>query len=297
MSKDSVKQSHSTTVATATVNAQLQPSQARLGDLFSLTVKVTPPGDQLVLFPPTPKNWGTFEVYSSTVTAVPGTNAMQLKTELQNFTTGQQTLSGVEFSLSDLKGRSRHVTVSSMTVTIQEVPPGPKDKGDIRGIKGVLGPVAWSIWWWVLLAAIASAAGVWFWKKRQAKLHGPPPPPPEPADTVALRRLQELLATGWVENGRLKEFYIGLSDALRSYIENGFHCPALERTTSELLRDLRKQGKLESPVILQIKDLLESCDLVKFAKLRPDAAEALKDHASAVQIVEKTRKSLRGLEQ
>lgn len=270
------------------ISAQLSPSTATLGDLLNLSVMVTHSSDTVIEPVALPKAVGTFEIYSSTQPS-----ADQLQAQLQNFTTGQQTLGALEIFYHDAQGKRHSFKTSSMTVTIQEVLPGPKDKGDIRGIKGVIGPVAWSPWWWVLTAAAVLTVGYVAWRNRRVKAEGPPPSPPVPPDQIALQHLQDLLAEGGPDPDRLKEFYSRLSDIIRAYIEQGFHCPALERTTNELLRDVRKQALFDSEALLLLKELLEDGDLVKFAKFRPEVDEALKAHANATKIVEKTRHALR----
>ncbi len=282
--------------AAPSVQAQIDPGTAKLGDLVTLSIRVTHPNAYTIQPPSFQKNLGTFEVYASTrlPTQVAGPNQTDVfQAQLQNFTTGQQVLPGLELNYKDLQGKAHVVKTPELKVTLQEIPPGPKDKGDIRGIKGVIGPVALSPWWWLLLAVLMAGVAAAAWSKRQRVIHGPPPPPPVPADELALKKLQQLLATGWIEGGRLKEFYSGISDTVREYLEKGFNCPALERTTTELMRDLRKVAKLDQAQLPVIKELLEECDLVKFAKFRPEPAEALQVHKTAVQIVEQTRSAFK----
>ena len=277
------------------VQAQVQPTTAHLGDLVTLSIRVTHPNADTIRPPVFQKSLGTFEVYSSTrlPTQVEGPNQSDFfEAQLQNFTTGQQLLPGLELGYRDILGHDHLLKTPDLQVTIEEVPAGPKDKGDIRGIKGVIGPVGWSPWWWLVAAVLIAALCALLWHKRKRVLEGPPPPPPVPADEAALKKLQELLATGWLDSGKLKEFYSGLSDIVRGYIENGFQCPALERTTSEILRDLRKIPQFDAHIILELRELLEEGDLVKFAKFKPEVAEALRAHERAVQIVEQTKEAL-----
>ena len=270
------------------VSASLQPSSATLGDLLTLSIDVThdPRGQMEPVA--LPKSVGTFEVYASTQPTPDHFQAL-----LQNFATGQQTLAPIELFYLDPAGHRHSLKTSSVTVAITEVPSGPKDKGDIRGIKGVIGPVAWSSWWWLLAVIAILGTAYWSWKHHENIVQGPPPPPPIPPDVLALEQLQDLLADGGPDPEQLKIFYSRLSDILRTYIEQGFHCPALERTTNELLRDVRKRAVFDSESLLALKELLESGDLVKFAKFRPEVDEALRDHALAVKVVEKTRHHLK----
>jgi hypothetical protein len=274
------------------VQAQVDPATAKLGDLITFSIRVTHPQALQVEPPDLSKSLGTFEVYSSTrLPVVAGADkAMdQFEAVLQDFTTGQQVLPAVEIPYRDPMGNRHTVKTSTFTVLIEEVPPGPKDKGDIRGIKGVVGPTAWSPWWWLLAGVLLSVICYLLWRKRKLALAGPPPPPPVPADVTALQKLQQLAQTDWLQTGKIKEFYIAISEIVRAYLEDGFKTPALERTTSELMRDLRRRSDIPVERQVALKELLEACDLVKFAKFRPDTAEASQAHASAVKFVEQTR--------
>jgi hypothetical protein len=281
---------------TPSVQAQVDPSTATLGDLISLSLRVTHPAALQIDPPLLSKNLGTFEVYASSRLAgqINGDKAVdQFRATLQNFTTGPQLLSGLEVPYRDPMGNVHSIKTPDLTVTIVEVPPGPKDKGDIRGIKGVIGPTAWSPWWWVLAIFLVSGLCSFLWRKRQRVLAGPPPAPPVPADITAMEKLQRLAESDWLTAGKIKEYYSAISDILREYLETGFHTSALERTTSEILRDLRKTASITTERQVELHELLESCDLVKFAKFRPDAAEGTAAHAAAVKFVELTRAILR----
>ncbi|MFA5975278.1 MAG: hypothetical protein WC859_03840 [Elusimicrobiota bacterium] len=274
------------------LQAQVQPSTARLGDLVALDIRVTHPPELIIDSPSFTRSLGEFEVYSSTtLPAERGATKWvdHFQAQLQCFATGPQLLPGVEVPWRDPMGHVSRLKTPEMTVTIEEVPPGPKDKGDIRGIKGVIGPVAASPWWWLLGAVVIGVGAFVLWKKRKRVLAGPPPPAPVPPDEAALQKLREIEATGWLEAGKIKEFYIALSDIVRAYLEGAFHVQALERTTNELLRDLRKKPDFPGVHQMTVKEFLEDCDLVKFAKFRPDASEARRQLAVAIKFVEETR--------
>lgn len=274
------------------VQAQVDPGTAKLGDLIELKIKVSHPAALAVENPAFSKTLGTFEVYASTRLAsetVDNKTVDQFKAILQNFTTGQQTLPPLEIPYKDPMGRIASVKTQPLVVTIEEIAAGPKDQGDIRGIKGVAGPTAWSPMWWVLAAVLLSALCVLLWRKRKKVLEGPPPPPPIPPDVLALNKLQNLIQSDWLTTGKIKEFYSAVSDILRGYLEDGFKTPALERTTGELMRVLQRKGEISPTLQKDLKGLLETCDLVKFAKFKPDANEATGAHKFAVTFVEQTR--------
>ncbi len=93
------------------------------------------------------------------------------------------------------------------------------------------------------------------------------------AQELALEELQRLLNRDLPATGRYKEFYLGLSDILRQYIERRFLLAAPERTTEEFLEELRTQPVLSEPHTLLLKDFLRHCDLVKFARYQPVRTE------------------------
>lgn len=273
------------------VQAQVDPTTTKLGDLITLSIRVKHPQALQVDAPLFTKSLGTFEVYASTrlPAEVTGDTAIErFQASLQNFTTGQQVLPGMEVPYHDPLGKPHAVKTPELTVMIEEVPPGPKDKNDIRGIKGVVGPTAWSPWWWLVAVFLLSALCVLLWRKRKLALAGPPPPP-VPADIVALDKLRALTQTDWLVTGKIKEYYSAISDILRGYLEAAFQISALERTTGELMRDLRRKSVIPVELQGELKELLEMADLVKFAKWRPDAAEASQTHQTAVKFVEETR--------
>jgi hypothetical protein len=94
----------------------------------------------------------------------------------------------------------------------------------------------------------------------------------EPAEVIALRQLEQLrIEKPWIQKP-VKMYYINLTDILRHYIERRFHIMALEQTTDEILKDLKKTGG-RSGNLDKLASILKLADLVKFAKLIPDEVE------------------------
>ena len=95
-----------------------------------------------------------------------------------------------------------------------------------------------------------------------------------PPFELAKQRLQELDSKQLWQQNKVKQYYVELTDIVRSFIEREMHIPALESTTDELLEtisDFNENSKLDIPkeTILKLKKLLQEADLVKFAKSRP----------------------------
>jgi hypothetical protein len=96
----------------------------------------------------------------------------------------------------------------------------------------------------------------------------------------ALRRLDDLLAEGLHERGRLLDFYTRSSSIVRSYVEamDGEWTPSL--TSGELMERLQKRWGDEVASCLPAE--LGSAEVVKFGRLRPDA-QAAEQHWRALR--------------
>lgn len=115
-----------------------------------------------------------------------------------------------------------------------------------------------------------------------------PGPPPRPAHEVALERLDRLGAYGFLENADNRPFYFAVSEVIREYLGARYGFDSLELTTDELVAQLRRSSGREI-VVGEIQGWLSACDLVKFAKISPSAAEARGALESAIRIVTATR--------
>ncbi|HEY6476741.1 MAG TPA: BatD family protein [Polyangia bacterium] len=115
-----------------------------------------------------------------------------------------------------------------------------------------------------------------------------PGPPPRPAHEVALERLDRLGAYGFLEDADNRPFYFAVSEIVRDYLGGRYGFDSLELTTDELVAELRRQAGKEL-VLGDIQGWLSACDLVKFAKISPTAAEARGALENAIRIVSTTR--------
>jgi hypothetical protein len=87
----------------------------------------------------------------------------------------------------------------------------------------------------------------------------------EPAHITALRKLDKYRGDKFWAPEKQKQFYSGVTDALREYIVARYGVGAMEMTTAEIFDGLRGT---DIPVDLyeEMKDLFERADFVKFAK-------------------------------
>lgn len=125
-------------------------------------------------------------------------------------------------------------------------------------------------WVLALLIVLALLYAAWWMANRQAKARpqpAAPPPPPTPAHELALAELDRLATDRAWERGEIKAFQTDLTYILRAYLENRFDMNALEATTPEIDAQLKEKNIIQRNELL---DLLQTADMVKFAKAIPD---------------------------
>ena len=140
-----------------------------------------------------------------------------------------------------------------------------------------------------LLAALIGGLLTWLIvRKLRGRVLLRPGPPPRPAHEVALEKLDRLGAYGFLENADNRPFYFAVSEVIREYLGARFGFDSLELTTDELVAELRRSAGREV-VLGEVQGWLSACDLVKFAKISPSAAEARGTLETAILIVNSTR--------
>ena len=90
----------------------------------------------------------------------------------------------------------------------------------------------------------------------------------------AIQDLKELQNSKYLIQSQHKEYYTRLTDIVKAYLEEEVHILAKESTTDELLTKinlLQEKGKLNlnQETITNLKRVLQTADLVKFAKNKP----------------------------
>ena len=112
----------------------------------------------------------------------------------------------------------------------------------------------------------------------------------EPAHIVALRKLDHLRGSKLWAPEKQKQFYSGVTDALREYIVSRYGVSAMEMTTKEIFDGL--SGKdIPADLYDEAKSLFERADFVKFAKYVATDEENSSAVPVAVRFVTQTYQS------
>jgi len=148
---------------------------------------------------------------------------------------------------------------------------------------------------WVLLVLGLLIGGLWayFSAKRKRALREAALPPFERA-IEALKALENSHPKAQEE---YKDYYSKLTEIVRRYLEEEAKIDALESTSSQLLNKLlllKDAGKipLEKETLKNLKEVLETADLVKFARAVPETGTAPRDREWVEAIVVETKEVL-----
>jgi hypothetical protein len=145
-----------------------------------------------------------------------------------------------------------------------------------------------AIYW--ILAAIAIVAAVYLLLRyrddkpiiRRIKIE-----PKVPAHVRAITDIEELRQSGGPHSEDSKAYYTSLTDILREYINDRFGFNATEMTSYEILEHLEESRDKES--LNELRDLLSTADMVKFAKFKPMLNENDQNLINALEFVNDTK--------
>lgn len=104
---------------------------------------------------------------------------------------------------------------------------------------------------------------------------------------LALKEIEALKVSKLAESGDVKLYYTRLTDVLRQYLKDRFYFNATEMTSAEIiaqLNELEKNNSLE-----EFRSLLETADLVKFAKYVTQLNENDRNLMNAIEFINETK--------
>ncbi|MCK5563751.1 MAG: hypothetical protein KAJ07_00770 [Planctomycetes bacterium] len=208
-----------------------------------------------------------------------------IRYRFEPFATGNLQLPpmSVVFYAPDDPEKKTEIVTEPVDIQIDPVLDMAEDAGpqlaDIEDVMKI--PVSLTLIWLAVAALVIIIAIVAYllWKKKNA--------PVEvvrafkSAHQLAFEKLHQLLAQNLLSQGKIKLFYIGISNVLRYYIEHRFNINAPDQTTEEFLAELSSANTLSMTDKDYLTEVMHHCDLVKFARHDPSS----EDNDKTVRIV------------
>lgn len=219
-----------------------------------------------------------------------GHRRLEMACDLVVFGSGKVPLPAWPLRLTDSAGKVETDTPPELILEVV-APLVDKDARAIKGQENIKRD-------WLKIGLIAAAAALGaallvvliVWLVRRLRRRGgklAQAEPDEPPDIRALRRLVGPELEAWLFRQEAKPYYSELTDIVREYLEGRFHFPALERTTTEILADLRGLDLKGHEDFLA--DLLRVADRAKFAGLPVPPGRWTADRDGARKLVQDTR--------
>jgi len=280
--------------APVTVAVTVDRSAVTIGDPITLTLTVRrPQGFEVVSLDPDRalEALTLLDRREGSPRTLPDGRVEEVRTiTLAAYETGSKEIPAITVVYRDTGGREGRVATERVGIEVASVlAAGQTEPADIKAPATM--PER-AVWPWVLAGALlAVAAGYLWWRRRrrgEAAVAPAPAAPPRPAHEIAYEQLERLLSSDLLAKGAVKEFYIELAEIVRRYLESRYGVDTFERTTGEILEALRA-ARIAVKAGAMTADLLQACDLVKFAKHRPEAEETRRTVEAAYRLVDETR--------
>ncbi len=115
--------------------------------------------------------------------------------------------------------------------------------------------------------------------------------PKEPAHKQALLMLGGIREMKLCEEGKYKEYYTYITEILKKYISERWGTSVLESSSTETIAILKKKVGAKSEALQMMKDITETADFVKFAKMEPEPEKNQKMLDMAFSIVNTTKQT------
>jgi hypothetical protein len=254
------------------VEARVERGVWELGESVRLVYRISGPTAGNITFPASDKvALKPFEVKDAAVVALPqqgDRRTWEYRLKITAYETGNLTLPELTLPVrTPGEAGTAELRTPALTLQVNRVPTKegdqPQQVRDAKGLREQPIPPA------VLLAALFVVLLVALllyqlvrWLRRPKVAPAPPALPPYP---WALREWQELHDQRPDREGHWEKFYEKMTHMLRFYLGWRFKLPLLELTSSEILRAL----SLPDAAHRFLKEILDTADLVKFARIYP----------------------------
>ncbi len=164
---------------------------------------------------------------------------------------------------------------------------------DIRDPYGPISiPFTWStaflmksmvLWGLVLLFVLSLCQQI----KREPRRRRISIAPPPPAHQVALTAIEKFKGRVAESEEDMKRYYDELTDILRTYIKERFNIDAREMTSAQLIQALTSAE--DETALYDLRQLLQTADLVKFARYQTTAIDNDRSLLYALEYVNQTK--------
>jgi len=280
------------------INTQVDTTFIRIGEQVKWKISVEVDSTDQVIFPEgqTFSPLETVEAYATDTTRKKDRFTLQKIYALTQFDSGSYKLPTQRIEINGTGYFTDSLRINVETIPVDTLAQKMYD------IKPLIAVEKTNPDWWkyllggILILAILGGLFYWFVLRKKPLTEEEKVALLPPYDR-ALLELKKLENSKYLIQDEFKEYYSELTDIVRSYLEEDAHISAMESTTGQLIEKLELLSdsgelELEKDTIYQFKNILQTADLVKFAKSKPSMSVAEQDRKLVAQIVEKTHEAI-----
>lgn len=269
----------------------------KIGEELKLLLSVEVDSTDLVIFPEA-KSVGLLEVIESyKVDTLKPNKKFTLKKVygLTQFDSGHYVIpqqkiniNGKSFTSDSLQVEVRDVAVDTTKQKLFDIKPIIEVEKPSEGFP------MWILYLLLGLSVVAAILYVLFFRKSKAERESEQKLPPF---EEAIQHLADLDKEELLANKEYKKYYSELTEVLKRYLDEKVYDNALESTSDELIEKLellRDSGKLSisKDIISELAKVLQTSDLVKFAKSQPDDGTARVDRSTIEKMLHETKQAI-----
>ncbi len=280
------------------VNAAIDTTSIKIGEQIQYKITVETDSINLVYFPEDQTFSPLEMVEALAVDTVKNKDRMTLQRiyALTQFDSGSYTIPPQRIAINEDPFLTDSFRIEVATVPVDTT---KQKMYDIKPLIEVEKSYAkfWKIALWIILGLLVIGSLIYWFFIRKKPLTEEEKVALLPPYDRAMLQLEELENSKYLIHDEYKKYYSELTNIIRSYLEEDVHVAALESTTDQLIERLellKDSGELEldEDTIGQFKKVLQTADLVKFAKSKPPTSVAERDRGVVKQLVVKTKEAL-----
>ncbi len=280
------------------VGSEIDTTSIKIGEQIRFTVTVEADTMAQVIFPEgqTFSPLETVEAFETDTTKKKDRFTLQKTYALTQFDSGSYKLPAQRIEINGKGYFTDSLRIEVATVPVDTV---AQKMYDIKELMVVEKNNArfWKILMIVLLMLVVLGGLIYWFIFRKKPLTEAEKEALLPPYDRALLELKRLENSKYLIQDEYKQYYSELTNIVRSYLEEDVHVTALESTTDELITKLEMlkdagELKIDNDTLGHFKKILQTADLVKFARSKPPTSVAEQDRKSIEQIVIKTHDAL-----
>src|SRR3990170_3221950 len=282
--------------------ASVDKDEVTIGDKIKLVIRVKYKDDITIQFPEVGEQIGVFTINEIGLAKTPKREKneyliVERDYVLSSYEIGHQTIPSLKIKYKGSHGDGE-VATSEVIIDIKGVLKEGEISGDIKDIHPPVDvPTSFKrlILWISVGLGVLLLSGIIYGLvckfKKRSKIQEQQFVRRTPQE-IAYELLERLLKEDLIAKGLVREYYYRITNILRHYIEDQFGLLAPERTTEEFLMEMAHANQLDATHKLLIREFLERCDMVKYAKYGPSNLEIKETYDAAKRFIDETKERL-----